>query len=217
MDNLKIIRKYNKYLNKINLIQKGGFECIVCYTNGSEINQNDNLFECSSCNVVVCSECLSFIENKCPQEKKITIWKIIPKTHTDYNNEFRNTKQVEAVDEEQKRILERVQERARIEEQELRKRSEQTNRTRVQLPVLDNPLIPSLNVDDIPLFASSESIPVNQHNDPRISNFDFSLHTSTVRPQPEYVRELDRIMRDERNNERIRREMERQQQRRQRR
>ncbi len=75
--------KFIKYSKKIDFIQKGGFECVICYINGNEMNDYDDLLECQNCNVVVCSNCLQRVNNKCPQENITTSWEIISKTHQD--------------------------------------------------------------------------------------------------------------------------------------
>jgi hypothetical protein len=78
--------KYLKYLGKNNLI--GGYRCVICYSNSSNIGIHDNMTRCESCGVIVCSPCIKkYVRNKCPREEKIVSWIIIPKTDENYKDQ----------------------------------------------------------------------------------------------------------------------------------
>jgi hypothetical protein len=145
--------KYLKYVKKM----KGGFKCMVCFSTGEEIEKPNELNECKSCQCVVCSNCLSIIKNKCPQERKITEWENISRENSRYNNDDTSTKVVN-LSKEQEEKIEKQQENARRESEELRLKSEEL-RTKLGkegklLPPREDPMDPfntflnSFNISD---------------------------------------------------------------------
>jgi hypothetical protein len=149
--------KYIKYISKMN-VMSGGFACNLCGRQGKEdIISPNELHSCQSCEYIVCRECLNRIYNKCPQEKKITQWNLIERTHPNYDDDTLTTRKQQELTQEQELALERERKKAIEAEQELRKRAAESTQTR--LPILDDPLAPQNFISWSDSFAPLPQLP----------------------------------------------------------